>query len=218
MKKALLIIGAIIIGIISGSCTALIWDNSSQKGSQQTNESASPTATIIQKTIPAATPTPQVPIHKYDPDVDTDTTCPICEIKDWQGPEKPGSYTNTVTISGQKPILFQMYWCAINQQTLEENIKHIRYELYIDGTLVREGLKHSDRAGCLGGGYGSYYEGVLPEWQPGEHTFIWVEHIDQKIHDGWQNYEPGEYRMIFNVTVRPDCRFCLLRIQAEKTK
>ena len=122
--------------------------------------------------------------------------------KDWKKSTEPGRRTWHVGVSGCRPVIVPVVWCAINSRTLEQNYEHLTWTLEVDGkrvdlnTLFPYESDGIDRA-CRG------YTGIVREWPSGRHIIRETITIDEIIHDGWDPYPAGEYVDEFVIDVYP---------------
>ena len=150
---------------------------------------------------PKSTPLPTFLVRPYDSSKDQNAECVICRVAGWEGTKTPGHYSWNVTFPANTPAEIRLGWCATDKQTLVSNWIHMEYELVIDNyriDLAR--LELSEIEGNDGTCYS--YAGVLTGWSIGHHTYTWIHHIYQSVHDGWDLYPSGDYIFEFIVDVQ----------------
>jgi hypothetical protein len=115
----------------------------------------------------------------------------------------PGVLTYTVSMTqADQPIFFNYGWCASTPEVLEQNIGLIQLDFYINDRKLAADEVHStgfdgpDGWQCAGVGV------LLSEWPVGEHRLEIVATFMERINDGADDFEPGEYEMDFRVTVK----------------
>ncbi len=150
---------------------------------------------------PTHTPRPEFSIRPYDAERDQNVQSIISLIPNWEGLPSPGHQQWQVNFPANESVRLDLVWCTIDQQTLDENWPHMQYELVIDGYQINLSqlevqwmLQDEDRW-CRG------YDGVLTGWAAGRHSYTWIHHIYQSLHDGWDAYQAGDYIMEFTVDV-----------------
>jgi hypothetical protein len=114
---------------------------------------------------------------------------------------KPGTLTFTAKVTNEKPVFFSYGWCASDEEILIQNFEHITVRLYLnDGELGSDVVHNisysmSDGKACLDFGI------LLSGWPAGEYQLKAVAIFDEKLNDGFADYDPGEYIYEYNVTV-----------------
>jgi hypothetical protein len=114
---------------------------------------------------------------------------------------KPGTLTYTVTITDDTPTYFNYGWCTTTEEILQQNFEHIRVRLYFNGDELGEDVVHpvtftrQDGFVCLDFGV------LMSDWPPGKYELEAVATFDEKINDGADDFEAGDYRFVYNVTV-----------------
>jgi hypothetical protein len=114
---------------------------------------------------------------------------------------KPGTLTFTVNITDDKPIYFDYGWCTTTEEILQQNFEHIRVALYFNGEPLESDVVHpitytrSDNFVCLDFGV------LMSDWAPGEYKLAAVATFEEKINDGADDFEAGDYIFEYNVTV-----------------
>lgn len=116
---------------------------------------------------------------------------------------KPGTLTFTVKITDNNPIFFSYGWCAADEKTLQQNLEHIRANLYVNGDRLGKDVAHSfsftspnkQVCGSLGV--------LISDWPAGQYKLKAVATFDQKINDGISDYEAGDYIQEYTVDVQP---------------
>jgi len=114
---------------------------------------------------------------------------------------KPGTVRFTATVTNDRPIFFSYGWCTKDQQTLVQNFDHIRVKLYINGKELANSAVHSLSFTMSDGKVCNDLGALLSQWVPGTYQLKSVATFNQKINDGFADYEPGDYAMEFTVTV-----------------
>ena len=114
---------------------------------------------------------------------------------------KPGRLTFTVNITDDTPTYFNYGWCTTTEEILQQNFEHIRVRLYFEGEELGEDVVHpvtftrQDGFVCLDFGV------LMSDWPPGEYELEAVATFDEKINDGADDFESGDYIYQYNVTV-----------------
>ena len=114
---------------------------------------------------------------------------------------KPGTLTFTVKITNDKPTYFDYGWCTTTKEILKQNFEHITVSLYFNeqelGTDVVHPVSYTRTDGlvCLDFGV------LMSDWPAGNYKLESAVTFDEKINDGLDDYEAGDYIHQYNVTV-----------------
>jgi len=114
---------------------------------------------------------------------------------------KPGTLTFTVKITDDKPTYFNYGWCAKTEEILKQNFEHIRVKLYFNSDELGSDVVHpvtltrADGLLCLDFGV------MMSEWPAGKYQLEAVATFDEKINDGIDDFDAGDYIFEYNVTV-----------------
>jgi len=120
---------------------------------------------------------------------------------------KPGTLSYTITITDDRPTYFSYGWCAVDEETLRQNFEHIVVTLYINDSEISSdsihnlsftsnNLQASTPLQCVDFGV------LLSDWPEGTYTLKAIATFDEKINDGLDDYEPGDYIFVYNITVQ----------------
>ncbi len=117
---------------------------------------------------------------------------------------KPGTVNYTVAITKpEKPIAWAYGWCATDQNTLEDNFKHIELTFTLDGTVVDADQLATIDYQTRGGLSCRLVYVVLKDWPAGEHHLTIKATFTQPINDGQDDYPAGDYILDYQVYVKP---------------
>jgi len=114
---------------------------------------------------------------------------------------KPGTLTFTAKVNNEKPVYFNYGWCTKDEATLIQNFEHITVQIYFNEGKLGEDVVHpltytlTDGQNCLD------YGVLMSEWPAGEYQMKAVVNFDQKINDGFSDYDPGDYVYEYKITV-----------------
>ena len=158
-----------------------------------------------------------IPLSKAtQPDMETDAEALIEVLKgeDWvplqalaaeqyteENYSKPGTLTFTAEVTDERPVYFSYGWCAVDDETLQQNFEHITVVLSMDGDQLGSSVVHpltftqSTGLVCLDFGV------LLSNWELGEYELKAVATFDEVINDGLADYDAGDYVFVYNVTV-----------------
>lgn len=105
-----------------------------------------------------------------------------------------------VNLDHSQPLLWNWGWCAIDRQTLDDNLKHIQFAFFInDIEIPQEQLagRYSSRAQyeCF------YLYTLLDNWPPGAQRLVVRMKIDAPLSDGYKEFPPKIETNTFNVFV-----------------
>ena len=106
---------------------------------------------------------------------------------------KPGTFTFTVKITNDTPTYFDYGWCATNEEILRQNFEHITVSLYFNDDELGNDVAHPvsftrpDGLVCLDIGV------LMSDWPAGEYKLEAAVTFDEKINDGIDDFEAGDY-------------------------
>ncbi len=116
---------------------------------------------------------------------------------------KPGTLTFTVKITdNSKPVYFSYDWCAVDQETLQQDFQHIRVGLFFNGSELGADVVHSfsftsqNNMAC--GDFGV----LITNWPVGHYELKAVTILDQTINDGVSTFQTGNYVQDYTVDVQ----------------
>jgi hypothetical protein len=154
----------------------------------------------------------QVPEPKME--ANTDTILELLKGKDWVALQslvtetytdaeyaQPGTLTFTAKVTNDKPVYFNYGWCTKDEATLRQNFEHITVQIYFNDGKLGSDVVHpisytlTDGKNCLDFGI------LLSEWPAGEYHMKVVATFDEKINDGFSDYDPGDYIYEYKITV-----------------
>ena len=114
---------------------------------------------------------------------------------------QPGTLTFTVKITNDTPTYFHYAWCTTSEEILKQNFEHIAVSLYLNeeelGTDVVHPVSFTQTDGlvCLDIGV------LMSDWPTGNYKLESAVRFDEKINDGLDDYEAGDYIHLYDVTV-----------------
>ena len=114
---------------------------------------------------------------------------------------KPGTLTFTVKITNDTPTYFDYAWCTTSEEILKQNFEHISVSLYFNEEELGTDVVHpvsftrSDGLVCLDIGV------LMSDWPTGNYKLESAVRFDEKINDGLDDYEAGDYIHLYDVTV-----------------
>ena len=116
---------------------------------------------------------------------------------------KPGTLTYTVTIADDLPTVLMYAWCAVDEQTLQQNFEHIVVKIYFNEEELGNDVVHAltyvspeNNMPCQA------YSVLMSEWPEGTYTMEAVAAFDEEINDGIADYAAGDYTFVYNLTVQ----------------
>lgn len=113
----------------------------------------------------------------------------------------PGTLTFTVSVPPDTPTYFNYGWCATTNEILQQNFEHIDVKLYFNGDELGENVVHQltytrpDGLVCVDFGV------MFSDWPQGEYELETIARFDERIHDGLDYYDAGDYIYRYRVTV-----------------
>jgi len=114
---------------------------------------------------------------------------------------KPGTFTFTIKITDDTPTYFNYGWCTTSEEILRQNFEHIIVRLFFNDDELGRDVVHpvtftrSDGLVCLDFGV------LMSDWPAGEYKLEAAATFDEKINDGIDDFEAGDYIHQYNVTV-----------------
>ena len=147
-----------------------------------------------------ATETNEGSIRPYDPTADASLTSLTAEAvyQEESSSDLYSIYQGNFT-SGRAAILV-MNWCAVDQNTLVNNMSSIYMEAALDGSVIpQETWTVEDSQ--IEGMFCRIYRSVAKNLRPGLHQYLWTTSYDVPINDGWETYPPGTYLNEFNISI-----------------
>jgi len=114
---------------------------------------------------------------------------------------KPGTFTFTVKITNDTPTYFDYGWCTTTEEILRQNFEHITVSLYFNDDEIGNDVAHPvsftrpDGLVCLDIGV------LMSDWPAGEYKLEAAVTFDEKINDGIDDFEAGDYIYQYNVIV-----------------
>lgn len=116
---------------------------------------------------------------------------------------KPGRLTYTVTIADDVPTVLLYGWCAVDEQTLQQNFEHIVVKVYFNDQELGNDVVHAfTNASANNNMPCQTYTVLMSEWPEGTYTLEAVATFDEEINDGMADYAAGDYAFVYNVTVQ----------------
>lgn len=107
--------------------------------------------------------------------------------------KQPGSRQFVVDITSNQTFLWPLYWCAVDEEQLANNLEAISVSFRIDNVEVSaekllEFKRSSSEWAC------HYWEIQLSDWQRGAEINLDIQyHLSREIDDGYEKYAPGDY-------------------------
>jgi hypothetical protein len=115
---------------------------------------------------------------------------------------KPGTLAFTVKITDKKkPTYFSYGWCAADDQTLQQNLQHIKASLYFNGNKLEQDVVHGLSYTLPNNQVCAELGVLMSDWPAGNYELKAVATFDQKINDGTSDYQPGDYVQDYKVDV-----------------
>jgi len=114
---------------------------------------------------------------------------------------KPGDLKFTANVTNEKPVLFSYGWCAKDQTILQQNFGHIKVVLYFNDAKLGTDVVHDFSYTSTDGQVCAEFGVLMSEWPAGEYRLKAVATFDEKINDGFSDYDPGDYIYNYDVSV-----------------
>jgi hypothetical protein len=100
------------------------------------------------------------------------------------------------------PTVIAQGWCATTQNILNQNMQHISYNFFLDGTpLDLKNLQVVE--GPAASNVCRRFVGIIRNWPEGQHVIRITRHQDMDLNDGANDIKAGDYVNVFNITVLP---------------
>jgi hypothetical protein len=165
---------------------------STQTAGEAVIEPPSMTPTFTPDLSPTDTPSLPYNLRPYDPTTDgTLSRLPdFAEYMEPQSNPEHAIYEGTWYV--QRPAMFNIGWCAIDEATLNQNLQVIQMSLEIDARLVEPEIMFEEESSDTDLACRS--SRIVVEFlEPGEHRLVWTTSYPEPVFDGWQTLEAGTY-------------------------
>ncbi len=125
---------------------------------------------------------------------------------------EPCTITWNAKFAANTAVLIGPSWCATDQATMNDNLKHYRFTITVDGQQVSPRFIQSVTSGGSGvlslGATASpmdctNYSALAYDWPVGLHKAVVSWTWDKDVNDGWNTYRKGTYANDFTVSVTP---------------
>ena len=114
---------------------------------------------------------------------------------------KPGDLKFTAKVTNEKPVFFSYGWCAKDPTILQQNFGHIKVVLYFNNAKLGTDVVHDLSYKSTDGQSCAEFGVLMSEWPAGEYHLKAVATFDEKINDGFSDYDPGDYIYEYAVSV-----------------
>jgi hypothetical protein len=165
---------------------------STQTAGEAVIEPPSMTPTFTPDLSPTDTSSLPYNLRPYDPTTDgTLSRLPdFAEYMEPQSNPEHAIYEGTWYV--QRPAMFNIGWCAIDEATLNQNLQVIQMSLEIDARPVEPETMFEEESGDTDLACRS--SRIVVEFlEPGEHRLVWTTSYPEPVFDGWQTLEAGTY-------------------------
>jgi len=85
-----------------------------------------------------------------------------------------------------------MGWCAIDQDTLNENMSGIQLAGMFDNEVIPQNSWTQENT-QVENMFCRFFRAVVEGLDPGTHHYIYSTSHSNPINDGWETYPPGNY-------------------------
>lgn len=123
--------------------------------------------------------------------------------ENYSNPVLPGeTYTYSIQMKEDKPLLWGFFWCAKDQPTLDENFKNMKFDFSLEGKTPDA----KDLASLDFQSQGQFCRVIsyqLIDWPGGEHHASTRITLAKKINDGFGDYDKGTFTYDYTVYVKP---------------
>ena len=121
----------------------------------------------------------------------------------YSNPVTPGeTYTYTIQLKENKPLLWGFFWCAKDQTILDDNFKNMKFQFSLeDKTPDPANLVNLDFQSQ--GQFCRVISYQVKDWSGGEHHLSTTITIAKKINDGLDDYEKGAFTYDYTLYVKP---------------
>jgi serine/threonine protein kinase len=206
---AVLGIGVIILIFLPG-----ILRNSAQPVPTATFSQVTPTVLAASATsTPDKTPQPELGFTIVEPQEVLQISSTLKTLGDLAVEKYSNSDTNTVNLTltytvhskPDVPLVWSSGWCAVNDQTLQQNLARINFVFKADGYEVPlERLAantYEATASNMKGWKCQEYLTVLRDWKPGTYKLVETINFLSAINDGQDAFDPGRMIRQYTVTI-----------------
>jgi hypothetical protein len=154
----------------------------------------------------------QVPEPKMEENVDT--VLEVLSGQDWVSLQsltaetyteeeyaQPGTLTFNATVTNEKPVYFNYGWCTKDEATLQQNFQHITVQIYFNDGKLGEDVVHPLSYTLTNGQYCLDFGVLLSDWPAGEYHMRADVNFDERINDGFADYDSGDYIYEYKIMV-----------------
>jgi hypothetical protein len=165
---------------------------STQTAGEAVIEPPSMTPTFTPDLSPTDTSSLPYNLRPYDPTTDG-TLSRLADFAEYMEPQSIPEYAiYEGTWYVQRPAMFNIGWCAIDEATLNQNLQVIQMSLEIDARPVEPETMFEEESGDTDLACRS--SRIVVEFlEPGEHRLVWTTSYPEPVFDGWQTLEAGTY-------------------------
>lgn len=109
------------------------------------------------------------------------------------------TYTYTIALDKEEPLLMQTNWCTSSADILQQNMDHIHLRFTADDTVIDPShvATFQARSGDL---YCQYFLVLLSNWPQGKTGLSIDLNFDAQINDGMSDYPKGTHTYQYTVT------------------
>jgi len=90
------------------------------------------------------------------------------------------------------PAILVMGWCAIDQDTLNENMSKIELSGIFDNQVIPQNSWTQENT-QVDDMFCRFFRAVVEGLEPGTHHYLWSTSYNDPVNDGWQTFPPGNY-------------------------
>ena len=114
---------------------------------------------------------------------------------------KPGTLTFSAEVTNEKPVYFNYGWCTKDEATLRQNFEHITVEIYFNEGKLGSDVVHPITYTLTDGQHCLDFAVLLSEWPAGEYHMRAAVNFNEKLNDGFSDYDAGDYIYEYKITV-----------------
>lgn len=112
------------------------------------------------------------------------------------------TFTYTVQLSQEKKLIWSRSWCATTQDILQQNLSNMRFEFYVNGSMINLGQFLSTKGQSSQSGVSLLcqdYTAVIYNWPTGKTALEDKLIFSAMVNDGMDDYPVGTQTFVYVV-------------------
>ncbi len=110
------------------------------------------------------------------------------------------TFSFTIVLGQEQPLLWQYGWCATTQAILKQNLQLMSVAFEMNGAPVPEDQSYAYDSQSSGNLECHSYVALVYNWPKGKTSLQTTVTFDAKLNDGMSDYGPGQQTFAYTVT------------------